>query len=69
MMDRLTYFLLPSTPDRQAFCPAAPYVYPTNSIEIKTFGTLSAVSYQVYLDKTGLIFLPIGEGPDGDQVL
>jgi hypothetical protein len=69
MMDRLTYFLLPSAPDRQAFCPATPHIYPTNSVEIKTLGTLSAVSYQVYLDKTRLILLPVGEGPYGYQVL
>jgi hypothetical protein len=62
---RLPYLLLPFTPYRQAFCPAAGNVYGTERVQVKTLRALTAVSYQVCLYKTRLVLFPIGKCFDG----
>ena len=59
----------PLTPDWQAFRPAAGNVYRTERVQIKTFRAFTAMSHQVYFQKTRLVLLPISKGPDGYRPL
>src|SRR4030042_3671461 len=49
------------TPNWNAFRPAAGDIYCAESSQIKPFGALTAVSHQVYFQKTRLVFLPVCE--------
>jgi len=62
---RLTYPYLSLTPDRQAFRPAAGYIHRTQRVQVKSFGTLTAMSDQIYFQEARLVLLPISKGPDG----
>ncbi|MFH1646130.1 MAG: TRAP transporter large permease subunit, partial [Chloroflexota bacterium] len=53
------------SPDRHAFRPTTGYIYRRQGSQVEAFSALTAVSYQVYFQETGLVLLPVGKGPDG----
>jgi hypothetical protein len=64
-----TYSLLPFTPNRQAFRPAAGNVHSTERVQVKALYALTTVGYQIHFQEARLVLLPIGKGPDGYRAL
>jgi len=55
---RLPYLLLPFTPHWQTFRPAAGNIYGAECVQVEALRALTAVSYQVCLHESRLVFLP-----------
>ena len=63
------YTHLSFPPHRLALRPASIDVYRAYRVQVKALSTFTAVRYQVYFYKPGLVLLPIGKSPDRDCIL
>jgi hypothetical protein len=63
-MNSSTHSLLSLPPYSNKFRPARGNIYCHQSVQVETIQTFSTMRYQVNLNKSGAILLPIGKSPD-----
>jgi len=66
VVDGAAYPLLALAQDPAAGHPAGGDVHGAEGVEVLAFGALPTVGHQVYFQEAGLVFIPFGEGADGD---
>jgi hypothetical protein len=61
--------MLALAPYSHTLRPPTGYVYCAQGGQIEALGTLAAMGYQIYLDESGPILFPVGEGSDRYRTL